>query len=107
MAGLVKELDAQTFSATIATGVTLVDFWAPWCVPCRKQAPVLDVVAEGMGASAVVAKVNTDDHGDIAGQFNIHFIPTLIVFKDGKEVKRFSSVQDAETLTAALKAALN
>lgn len=106
MAGSVLNLNQQTFEATIAKGVTLVDFWAPWCMPCRRLAPVLDQVAATIGTDAVVAKVNTDEDGELAARFNIEFIPTLIVFKDGTELHRFSAAQDEATLVDALRQAL-
>ena len=76
----------DNFASTIAEGVTLVDFWAPWCGPCRMLAPVIDRVAEAIGDDAKVAKCNTDEAGAIATQFGIQSIPTLLIFKDGEKV---------------------
>lgn len=80
----------------------LVDFWAPWCMPCRMIAPIVEEIAEEMGGKAVVGKVNVDDEGDLAMQFGVASIPTLIVFKDGKEVKRVVGVQSKAALLALL-----
>ena len=80
----------------------LVDFWAPWCMPCRMIAPIVEELAEEMGGKAVVGKVNVDDEGELAMQFGVASIPTLIVFKDGKEVKRVVGVQSKAALLALL-----
>lgn len=106
MAGNVRELSTAEFDIAVSKGVTLVDFWAPWCMPCRRQAPILDAVAATVADTALVAKVNVDNEGDLALKFDIRFIPTLLLFRDGAEIKRFSSVQDEDTLVAAIKAAL-
>jgi thioredoxin 1 len=66
----------------------LVDFWAPWCGPCKALAPTLDQVAEAVAGTAKVAKVNTDDNQEIAVEFGIRGIPTLLVFKGGEMVER-------------------
>ena len=66
----------------------LVDFWAPWCGPCKALAPTLDQVAEALTGTAKVAKVNTDDNQEIAVEFGIRGIPTLLVFKGGEMVER-------------------
>ena len=81
-------LSEQNFDDEInqAKGPVLVDFWAGWCAPCKIVAPSLEQVAEEMSGRATVAKVNVDDHGDLANRFGIRSIPTLIVFKDGKVV---------------------
>ncbi|MDT8391113.1 MAG: thioredoxin [Lentisphaeria bacterium] len=100
------ELTDTTFDKTIQSGVTLVDFWAPWCGPCRMQIPILADVAEAVGARAAVAKVNVDDAPAVAGRYGVRSIPTLILFKDGGAVNSFVGVQQKDTLLAAIEAAL-
>ncbi len=102
----VVELGTGDFDAAIQHGVTLVDFWAPWCGPCRMQAPVLDQVAERMGSRARIAKVNVDHAPDLAGRFQITGIPTLLLFKNGQVARQFVGVQSASTLVSALEAVL-
>ncbi len=81
----------------------LIDFWAPWCGPCRMQGPILDEVARNVGASAVIAKVNVDEEPLLANQFGIQSIPTLVILKDGRIQQRFVGVQPAHVLTGALQ----
>jgi len=97
------ELTEATFDAAIASGTVLVDFWAPWCGPCRMQTPILDDVAEQLGDQATIAKVNVDDAPGVAAKYGIRSIPTLIVFKDGQPAQQFVGVQQAPTLVAALQ----
>lgn len=106
MAGKVKDLTDSTFQDAVSTGVSLVDFWAPWCGPCRMQGPIVEKVAETLDGKAMVAKVNVDEHGEAASKFNVSSIPTLVVMKDGKEVKRFIGVQQENDLTDAIEAFL-
>ncbi len=79
------ELNDQNFKQTIETGITVVDFWAPWCGPCRMIAPVIDEITKEL-PNIKVAKVNVDDSPNIAQQYNILSIPTLIYFKDGQPI---------------------
>ena len=90
----VQHFDSKSFNEAIASGVTLVDFWATWCGPCRMQAPILDSFEAEMGSTVNVGKVDVDEEPDIAQRFNIFSIPTIIVFKDGKEVARTVGVTD-------------
>jgi thioredoxin 1 len=78
------ELNNSNFESTIAEGVTLVDFWAPWCGPCRMIAPIIEELAEDFDSKATIAKVNTDEEQDIAIKYGIRSIPTLIIFKNGE-----------------------
>lgn len=104
MSDKVKELTVENFSEAIASGTVLVDFWAPWCQPCKQQIPILDDVAEQVGDAAVIAKVNVDQHAALAAQFGVRSIPTLLIFKNGEKVKDFIGVQKADVLVAALTA---
>ena len=104
--GPVVELTDATFRERISTGVYLVDFWATWCGPCKDQAPIVEEVAGQFRGRAAVAKVDVDRNEKIAEEFKIEAIPTLIVFKDGKEVRRFVGLEDAETLAKARTGAL-
>jgi len=98
----VTNLNDADFDTTIAEGITLVDFWAPWCGPCQMQVPILGEVAESVDGQAKIAKLNVDEAEGVAGRFGVQAIPTLILFKDGKEVQRFIGVQSKEALIDAI-----
>lgn len=104
--GPVKVLDDSTFEAQIQKGVVLVDFWATWCGPCRTQGPIVEQVAGKVEGKAVVAKLDVDAAPKTANQFNVRSIPTLIIFKDGKPVKQFVGVTEAEKLVSAINEAV-
>jgi thioredoxin 1 len=84
----------------------MVDFWAPWCGPCRMVAPIVEDLADKYAGRAVVAKINTDENLKVPGQFGIMGIPTLILFKDGQEVDRVVGFAPGQTLENKLKAVL-
>jgi thioredoxin 1 len=94
----VMEITDVNFNSTITSGVTLVDFWAPWCSPCLMQAPILEKVAQQFDGQAQVGKINVDSNPSTAASFNVRGIPTLILFKDGQEVERLVGVQTEGTL---------
>jgi thioredoxin 1 len=98
-----KELNGRSdLEKIIQQGVTLVDFNAPWCAPCRAQAPILNEVGERYNGKADIATMNIDNNSDVALNLGIQSIPTLIIFKDGQEVGRFVGLQKAETLKQAM-----
>jgi len=95
------------FQRSISQGVTLVDFDAPWCEPCREQAPIIKRIEQAFKETAHVTTLNIDDHQDIALNLGIQSIPTIIIYKDGKEIKRFIGLQSTETLDSALRTAIS
>jgi thioredoxin 1 len=104
--GLTKHFTDSDFTNQIQTGVTLVDFHADWCGPCRTLAPVLEQVAKEVQGKAVIGKVNIDDEQKTAAQFQITSIPTLILFKNGKEVKRHVGLLPAAAVKELIQSAL-
>ena len=84
----------------------LVDCWAPWCMPCLTQHPILEKVADELQGKALITSLNTEENRDAAYRLNIHSIPTLVIFKDGQEKRRFVGLQKAASLTKALEEAL-
>jgi thioredoxin 1 len=88
MANEVKTLTDASFDAEVAKGDTIVDFWAPWCGPCRMVGPVIEEIAQEHGAKVVVGKVNVDENPGTAGKFGVMSIPTIILFKGGQPSKK-------------------
>ena len=98
------ELKNDSFNDFISSGLVLVDFWAPWCGPCRMQIPILDQVG-GMVPGVKIGKVNVDEEPDLAAQYGVNTIPYLLVFKDGEKKAEFTGLRQANVLVEALKAA--
>jgi thioredoxin 1 len=98
--------DSQFDSEVLKSNVpVLVDFWAPWCGPCRMLTPVIEELAGENAGSAKIVKVNIDDSPNVAGSYGVSSIPTVMVFKGGDVVDRFVGVQPKSKLQAAIDAA--
>ncbi len=92
----------QTFSSETNEGVVLVDFWAPWCGPCKMIAPVLEELDSDMGDKVKIVKVDVDENQETAGKFGVMSIPTLLVLKDGEVVDKAVGYQPKEALAEVL-----
>jgi len=101
----INKVDQSNFKEVVldSSVPVLVDFWAEWCGPCRALAPVLDEVAKEFGAKAQVVKLNVDENGEIAQQFGIRGIPTLIFFKNGEAAKTLVGLQPKEEIRKTLQ----
>lgn len=89
----ILNLNDSNFKQMIASGVSIVDFWAEWCMPCKMMAPILNGVANEVPDGVKVCKLNVDQAKQTAAKYNVRSIPTMIVFKNGKEVKRIVGVK--------------
>ena len=99
----VTELNETNFDSIISSGGrVLVDFWAPWCGPCRMQAPILEKLSGDDSVKAKICKINTDENASLAQKYGISSIPTLILFEDGNEIERMVGVQTENSLKQKL-----
>jgi thioredoxin 1 len=103
MSDKIAHLDNATFAAAVADATpTLVDFWAPWCGPCKAIAPILDELATELDGKLRIAKVNVDDNGELAARYGVRAIPTMLLFKGGQLAEQFVGMMDKASLKAKL-----
>jgi thioredoxin 1 len=93
----------ENFNETVGQGVSLLDFWAPWCGPCKMQLPIVEELSEELKGSATIAKVNVDEQPELASQFGVMSIPTLILFKDGQPVDKMVGLQSKAALQSKIQ----
>jgi len=101
-----KIINEEEFNNTIKDGVSLIDFNALWCAPCRAQGPIVQQLSEQFEERAVIAEMNIDENQQTAMKLGVQSIPTLAIFKNGKEVQRFIGLQSQDTLSAAIEKVL-
>jgi thioredoxin 1 len=104
MSEKIANLTAESFKTTVASASTplLIDFWAPWCGPCKAIAPILEELAVELDGKLAIAKINIDDFSEIAAEFDVRSIPTLLVFKGGALASRLVGMLPKATLKAKL-----
>ncbi|MFD0590563.1 thioredoxin [Paenibacillus sp. GCM10027627] len=95
-------LTKETFTQSVESGVSLVDFWAPWCGPCKMQLPIVEELSTELEGQATIAKINVDEEPELASQFGVMSIPTLILFKDGQPVDKMVGLQSKDALKAKI-----
>jgi len=94
----IKRLTDQNFEHQIKSGITLVDFWATWCMPCKIMAPILNDLSEVLTGNASVGKLDVDKNKAASAKYGVRSIPTLVLFKNGKEINRFVGVKTKDFL---------
>ena len=99
----VKTFTDSNFNQETSQGVVLVDFWAPWCGPCRLIAPTVDALAEQFDGRATIGKMNVDENPEVPGRFMIRGIPTLLLFKNGQVAETIVGVRPKEELAGLLE----
>jgi len=100
------ELTNDNFEASTSTGVALVDFWAPWCGPCRMISPVIEELAEEFEGKAAICKVNTDEQQELSTKFGVRSIPTIVFMKDGEIVDTMVGAASKQAFTDKLNSLL-
>lgn len=103
----IKILTDQNFQEQLKKGITLVDFWAEWCMPCKMMAPILNTVAEELNEKASIGKIDIEQFQSTPSKYGVRSIPTLILFKDGVEVNRYIGVKQKDFLLKEINKYIN
>lgn len=99
----VHEINDANFGEFISKGTTIVDFWATWCAPCRRQAPVIEELAGELGSKVRFGKMDVDRNKQTSEEMQILHLPTLVIFKDGKIMETYEGLQSKETVKNAIE----
>lgn len=103
----ITEVNVSNFDALLANDLpVLIDFWAPWCGPCRMVSPIVDQLADELDGRLVIGKCNVDENQDIAMKYGVMSIPTLVILKGGQEVNRIVGAMPKPALTAGIEKSL-
>jgi thioredoxin 1 len=102
----IKDLTDKNFQHQVRNNISLVDFWASWCVPCKIMAPVLNELAEEIGPVVQVCKVDVEQYQSLASRFAIKGIPTMLLLRNGQEINRFVGVKSKDFLLAQINKAI-
>ena len=105
--GMVREINDNNFENIVinSENLSIVDFWAPWCGPCRKMSAVIDEVANEFEGKVNVCKINTDENLKSAKEYSISGLPSILIFKDGKPIERLVGLMPKDTLSNNIKIA--
>lgn len=106
MPDLIPHLTDKTFAEAVAHGTTIVDFWAPWCAPCREIAPITEALAAEFKGKAAFAKLNVDDYTPLSEQYDVLSMPTLVIFKDGEPTDRIVGSLPIDQLRTRIQQAI-
>ena len=101
----ITELDSSNFDSTVSNGTApvMIDFWAPWCGPCKAITPILNELAQELGDAVKICKVNIDNNSELASKYEIRAIPTILIFKDGRVVDTIVGLIEKNDLKAKLR----
>lgn len=102
---LLQLVNDQTFSSAVESGLVLVDFFAEWCGPCHMQTPILEALAKELGDQLKVVKLDIDKAPQVTSTFQVTSVPTLVLLRNGKEVRRVVGVRDADSLKELIRTA--
>jgi len=103
--GQLTIVDDSNFQGAVASGVSLIDFFAEWCGPCHMQTPILEALVDELGDQVTIVKVDIDKSPQTTTAFQVTSVPTLVLLKEGKEVKRVVGVRDADALKELIASA--